>query len=209
MTFSLIAMDQEHWFMVVAAATKTEAVGASVPAILPGIGGVVSQAFTNPELRKLTLQQLSKGSGVQAALESALAQDANPELRQLALMDAHGVGVVHTGDQCSDVSGESVHRDFLCIGNLLRNEQVIPAMTKAWLPAGNFEELAHRVLDCLDAAEAAGGDARGRQSAAVLIAEMTPEPKMLREIQIDDHSEPLVALRAELTEWLSAKDPLV
>jgi len=209
MTFSLIAMDREHRYIVVAAATKTEAVGASVPAILPGIGGVVSQAFTNPELRQLALQELAKGSGANAALESALAQDLNPELRQLAVMDADGVSAVHTGDRCSEVAGESVQKDFLCVGNLLRNDRVIPAMAKAWLPAANVDELASRVLDCMDAAEAAGGDARGKQSAAMMIAEMVPEPKILREFRIDDHSEPLLALRDEVTEWLSAKAPLV
>jgi len=207
MTFSLIAMDREHRYMVVASATKTAAVGASVPAIVPGFGGVVSQAFTNAELRGLVLSGLESAIPLERALSEALAHDDEPELRQLAAMDSKGNSVFHTGSRCSQSVGEFSVQNFVCIGNLLKNSEVIPKMGQAWRPASGADELARNSLTCLLAAENAGGDARGRQSAAMLMARMGPEPELLIEIRVDNSNDPLSELRKEANLWLASRVP--
>lgn len=207
MTFSLIAMDRERRYMVVASATKTAAVGDSVPAIAPGFGGVVSQAFTNTELRGLVLSSLERAMPLKQALSEALAHDDEPELRQLAAMDINGSSVFHTGSKCSQSVGEFSVQNFVCIGNLLKNSEVIPKMGQAWKPASDADELVQNSLACLLAAENAGGDARGRQSAAMLMASMRPEPELLLEIRVDNSDDPLSELKKQVKLWLASRVP--
>lgn len=207
MTFSLIAMDRERRYMVVASATKTEAVGASVPAIAPGFGGVVSQAFTNTELRGWVLSSLESGVPLRRAVSEALAQDDEPELRQLAAMDSKGNYVLHTGSRCSKNVGEFAVENFVCVGNLLKDSEVIPKMGQAWKPALDSHALVQTSLACLLAAENAGGDARGRQSAAMLLARMRPKPELLLEIRIDNSEDPLSELERRLELWLASRVP--
>lgn len=209
MTYSLIAMDSERNYIVVAAATKTEAVGANVPALAPGFGAVLSQAFTNPELRQLVLAGLQAGLEPAVALQDALAADPEPQLRQLAVMDRDGRVAVHTGSGCTPSYGQYAVENFVCIGNLLKNDGVVPAMARAWRNPGSLEELVQNSFDCLLAAENAGGDSRGRQSAAVMIAQMKPEATLIQEIRVDDSTDPLAELRQQLDLWLLARAPSV
>ena len=208
MTFSLITVDRNHDFMVVATATKTPAVGESVPAILPGVGGVVSQSFTNPQLRELCLSALAGGHTPTEAITFALESDGEPELRQLGLMSAAGKAAAHTGNGCTPATGELVLENFLGVGNLLANNRVIPAMARAWEGASGLEDLARSALRCMVAAEAAGGDSRGKQSAAMLISSMGADAELLAELRVDDSLEPLDELEELLTSFL-AKAPSV
>jgi len=206
MTFSLIGLDSKRRFMVVAAATKTEAVGSSVPAIRPRVGGVVSQSFTNPELRGLCLDAIAAGEASDAAIRAALDTDPNPELRQLAVMNADGQAAVHTGHRCSEVVGEFVTENFVALGNLLKSKAVIQEMAAAWNSPEGLSELLIAALNCMTAAEAAGGDSRGRQSASLLVADMVNGVE-LADLRIDNHTDPLNELIKAVNDWAEARAP--
>lgn len=208
MTYSAIGLDRTKEFMVVATATKTPAVGESVPAVIPGVGGVVSQAFTNKALRGLALEALGLGLSAQQALELALSDDEQPELRQLALMDASGNFAVHTGSGCSAVAGSFATDGFLCVGNLLRNEKVLSAMADNWRLVEGPVDLLEAALNCLRAGELAGGDSRGQQSAALIIAGMDQSgEKLMEEFRVDDSESPLTELAELVESWISARAP--
>jgi uncharacterized Ntn-hydrolase superfamily protein len=206
MTFSLIALDSQRRFMVVATATKTEAVGASVPAIKPGVGGVVSQSFTNPELRALALSALSEGAEPALAIQQALATDSSPELRQLAVLNGDGTAAFHSGSGCSEVVGAFATHNFVAIGNLLKSDDVIAEMARAWSNPEGLVPLINSALSCMSAGELAGGDSRGRQSAALLIADMVDQ-ELLADLRVDDHAEPLGQLGLAAEQWALTRAP--
>jgi uncharacterized Ntn-hydrolase superfamily protein len=200
-TYSIVARDaqtgqlgvavQSHWFGVGRLVTWAEA----------GVGAVATQAMVQVRYGPLGLERMRQGLSAQEALAELLAADDGRELRQVAMVDAGGDVAAHTGSQCIAEAGQETGAGFSAQANMMATQQVWPAMARAYREACG--DLAERLLSALDAAQAAGGDLRGKQSAAMLIvgAERGPEPwaGVLLELRVEDHPEPLAELRRLVT----------
>lgn len=205
MTYSLLMASPDRGLLAVATATCTPAVGRSVPAARPGVGGVVSQAHTNAGLRHLVLDHLAAGASPEDALAHALATDDHPELRQLGVMDAHGRTAGHVGTDTTPCSGARARAGALAIGNYLASEEVLDALIGAADVAAlprtlSGHQLAEVVLAAMQAAQAAGGDRRGQQSAALTVIEHPgattgPSGRIVMSLAIDDDPMPLERLQ--------------
>lgn len=204
MTYSLLVASPDRRLLAVATATCTPAVGQSVPAALPGIGGVVSQAHTNTALRGLVLEHLTAGATPEDALRAALATDDDPELRQVGVLAADGRTAAHVGDRTTDYSGMRSVDGALAIGNYLAGEGVLEALIQtvdpARLPSSlTGEQLAGAALTAMRAAQAAGGDRRGQQSAAITVVEHPDAAagdagRVVLSLAVDDDPQPLEQL---------------
>jgi uncharacterized Ntn-hydrolase superfamily protein len=163
----------------------------------PGIGVVATQSFVEASYGPLGLALMKGGKSPQQALKSLLATDPRPEVRQVAMLDARGRVAVHTGEKCVPEAGHVRGRGFAAQANLMRNKKVWRAMARAFRRGKG--SLAGRLMNALDAAEEAGGDRRGRQSAAMLIVRTvtssTPWRDRILELRVEDHTEPLRELR--------------
>jgi len=196
-TYSIVARDtvtgemgvavQSHWFSVGSIVTWAEA----------GVGAIATQSFVDPAYGPLGLDLMRGGKTAKQALESLVATDAGRDVRQVAMIDANGMVVAHTGAKCIQGAGQVVGRNYSVQANLMLNDRIWPAMSKAYESATG--DLADRMLAALDAAEAAGGDIRGKQSAAILIVKGTstgrPWVDRVMELRVEDHPEPLKELR--------------
>jgi uncharacterized Ntn-hydrolase superfamily protein len=196
-TYSIVARDtvtgemgvavQSHWFSVGSLVTWAEA----------GVGAVATQSFVDPAYGQLGLDLMRGGKTATQALEAILASDPGKDVRQVAMIDAKGNVAAHTGTKCIEAAGHLVGRNYSVQANLMLNDKVWPAMAKAF--EGSQGTLAERMLAALDAAEAAGGDIRGRQSAAILIVKGTstgrPWLDRVMELRVEDHQLPLKELR--------------
>jgi len=196
-TFSIVARDsvtgemgvavQSHWFSVGSLVTWGEA----------GVGVVATQSFVDPAYGPLGLDLMRAGKTAQQALEGLLASDPGKDVRQVALLDAKGNVAAHTGKKCIPGAGHIVGEQFSVQANLMLNDKIWPAMAKAYRETRG--DLADRMLAALDAAQEAGGDIRGKQSAAILIVsgKNTGKPWVDRimELRIEDSPEPLKELR--------------
>jgi len=195
MTFSLLVTDAQRRFMVAAAATKTLSVGASVMALRPRVGGVLSQALTSPELRGFGLENLAAGLDPKLAIEAALAEDNDPETRQIALMSVSGKSAVRTGSECLPLTGGVSEEGFAIIGNLLSGTDVIQSMRSKFRPVEGLSDLSKLAMEMMLAGESAGGDSRGLQSAAILGKDMlssgTDYSVAAIDIRVDEHAAPL------------------
>ena len=194
MTYSIIAFDpdtrecgvavQSHWFSVGGLVTWAE----------PGIGAVATQAVVEPAYGPRGLERMRAGRTAPEALAELIAADALGSARQVAMVDAHGGIAAHTGSDCMPFAGQEVGHHHSCQANLMRTGAVWGAMSEAYL--GAHGSLAERLLDALDAGEAAGGDLRGRQSAAILVVGAEGEPwQRLLDLRVEDHQDPLGELR--------------
>jgi uncharacterized Ntn-hydrolase superfamily protein len=193
-TYSIVARDpatsqfgvavQSHWFSV----------GPLVPWARPGVGAVATQANVEVSYGPRALELLTGGAGANEVLAQLLAGDSAAATRQVAVVDAHGQVAAHTGATCVPFAGHVVGEATSCQGNLLASERVWPAMLEAF--GEGTGSLARRLLGALDAGELAGGDARGRQSAALLVVPSSGEPwEELVSLRVEDHSAPLDELR--------------
>lgn len=219
MTFTVLARDVASGLIGVAVASKSLAAGNAVPALRPGIGVVASQAWTNRALRALLLDALASGASAETAVARVPQWDARSALRQVAVLPASGPGAALTGEDVSAWAGHRILTDAVVVGNLLTGPDVLDRMAErvsAPLPTGDdtpaVAVFARRLVDVLRAGEAAGGDARGRQSAAVLTCDLRTGGDIRVDLRIDDHPDPLneltrlVALReADLRERISAR----
>lgn len=197
MTFSLLAMDKQRRFMVAASATKTLSVGASVIALRPRVGGVLSQALTNPELRGLGLENLENGSSPIDAISETLSKDNDMETRQLAIMDTAGNSATHTGVDCLAHAADSAANGYAIIGNLLSDPEVVTSMAGNFQDVEGAQDLAKMAMKMMRAGELAGGDSRGLQSAALIVRDMTLGNEYSAaevDIRVDDHTDPLAEL---------------
>jgi uncharacterized Ntn-hydrolase superfamily protein len=194
MTYSLVAFDpdtgecgvavQSHWFSVGGLVTWGE----------PGVGAVATQATVEIAYGPRGLARMRAGASAPEALVELLAADELAAVRQVAMVDAHGGVAVHTGADCMSFCGQELGHHHSAQGNLMASDQVWSEMSAAFL-AGEGP-LAGRLLDALDAGEAAGGDVRGRQSAAIVVVPSEGEPwERVVELRVEDHPEPLVELR--------------
>jgi uncharacterized Ntn-hydrolase superfamily protein len=193
-TYSIIAFDPETRQCGVAVQSHYFSVGGLVTWAEPGIGAVATQATVEPAYGPRGLERMRAGRTAPEALAELVAADKLGQVRQVAMVDAHGGIAAHTGAECMAFAGMAVDHHHSCQANLMRTGKVWGAMSEAYLGAGGT--LAERLLDALDAGEAAGGDLRGRQSAAILVVSGEGEPwQRLVDLRVEDHEDPLGELR--------------
>ena len=191
MTWSIIARDSATGQIGIAVATRFFAVGARVPHIAPGIGGVATQALVNPYYGIDGVKLLREGKGPREVIETLTAGDNGRESRQLHIMDAEGRIAAHTGRDCVDWCGHLKGENFSIAGNMLAGAAVLDDTAQAYL-ANQSLPLARRLIAAMRAGEKAGGDKRGKQSAALLIHE--DEEWSALDLRVDDHADPLAEL---------------
>ncbi len=192
MTWSIIARDKATGSFGIAVATKFFAVGARVPYIAAGVGAVATQALVNPFYGSNGLRLLREGKPAHAVVEALVAADAGRDHRQLHIIDASGRIAAHTGAACIAWNGH-IHGDgFSIAGNMLAGPRVLDDTAAAYL-ANAALPFPRRLIAAMRAGEAAGGDKRGKQSAALLI--YGEEDWSDLDLRVDDHTEPLAELQ--------------
>jgi len=191
-TFSIVAHDPAAGMFGVAASTKFPAVGVLVPHTRSGVGAIATQARVNPLLGCDGLDLLERGHDAEETLEILLSSDPEPEKRQVGIVDAQGHIAAHSGAATDPWRGHLVAQNCAVMGNLLVGEEVLLAMAGAF-EASADKPLAERLVRALEAGQAAGGDKRGRQSAAVRGMEGQPYPYL--DLRVDEHPDPVVELR--------------
>lgn len=191
-TFSIVARCERSGELGVAVSSAVPAVGALCPYLVPGIGAVSTQSWVNPYLAVAVLAAMQAGASPQVALDAALARDADAALRQIGVIGRQGPGVAWTGDGCTPWCGQFVGSDFAVQGNMLVGEATLVAMREAWLRTPEAD-LAERLLGALEAGDRAGGDKRGKQSAALKV--VGTEAYALVDLRVDEHREPVAELR--------------
>ncbi len=167
-TFSIAACDLESQAWGVAVASKFPAVGAAVPWVRAGAGAVATQSYANTSFGPRGLDMMASGLSAEETLARLLADDPDRELRQVGLVDVNGNAATFTGSQCYDWAGGVTGPGYAIQGNILVGEQVVQAMEKAFLATKG--PLPQRLFAALLAGDQAGGDRRGRQSAAIYVA---------------------------------------
>ena len=190
MTWSIIARDPATGQVGIAVATRFFAVGALVPHVETDVGAVASQAFVNPFYGRQGLAMLRDGASADAVVAALTGPDAGRTQRQVHVMDRAGRFAAYTGEACVDWCGHAIHDGFSVAGNMLAGPAVIAQTARAFASAQG--PLALRFLAAMRAGEAAGGDKRGRQSAAMLVHDGEAYP--LLDIRVDDHPDPLAEL---------------
>jgi uncharacterized Ntn-hydrolase superfamily protein len=191
MTWSIIARDDVTGQFGIAVATRFFAVGARVPHIAAGIGGIATQALSNPYYGIDGVKLLREGRTPRDIVETLTAADAGRESRQLHIMDADGRIASHTGAECVDWCGHLKGNGFSIAGNMLAGARVLDDTAKAYI-ANQKLPFARRLIAAMRAGEAAGGDKRGKQSAALLI--YGEEEWSYLDLRVDDHTDPLAEL---------------
>jgi uncharacterized Ntn-hydrolase superfamily protein len=191
MTWSIIAKDSATGQIGIAVATKFFAVGALVPHVAPGIGGIATQALVNPYYGIDGLRLLREGRHPREILDSLIAADDGSATRQLHIMDAAGQIAAHTGRECIDWCGHLEGEGFSIAGNILAGGRVLGDTATAFVDNASLP-FARRLLAAMRAGEAAGGDKRGKQSAALLIHDTEDWPAL--DLRVDDHPDPLAEL---------------
>jgi uncharacterized Ntn-hydrolase superfamily protein len=198
-TFSIVARDaktgelgvavQSHWFSVGSVVTWAEA----------GVGAIATQSFVDPGYGQRGLELLRRGISAPEALKQLVAADAQQDVRQVAIIDVQGRVAAHTGAKAIAAAGHHVGAQYSVQANLMANAKVWPAMAEAY--ERSTGDLADRLLAALDAAEAVGGDIRGRQSSAILIVKPVASGKpwsgadRVFDLRVEDHPQPLTELR--------------
>jgi uncharacterized Ntn-hydrolase superfamily protein len=197
-TYSICASDLEAGQWGVATQSKFLAVGSVVPWAEPQVGAIATQAYANPRYGAEGLALLREGLAADEVVERLTSADQDRAQRQLGVVDAEGRAATYTGEECHAWAGGRTGVGYAAQGNILVSGATVDALAETF-EASTGMALAERLLDCLDAAEAAGGDSRGRQSAALLVVERdggyASLSDTLVDLRVDDHSDPLVELR--------------
>jgi uncharacterized Ntn-hydrolase superfamily protein len=191
-TFSIAARDADTGDLGVAVATARPAVGALVPWVSRR-AALATQARVNTDLGRQGLALADAGVPLATGLAGLLAADPDREIRQLHGVDGRGA-FAHTGLQCVEWCGHVVGDGFTVAGNMLAGEGVVKAMAEAFA-AGAGEELPARLVAALEAGQAAGGDKRGKQSAALLVVAAAERATGYHNLRVDDHADPVAELR--------------
>lgn len=203
MTWSIVAHDPTTGAFAVAVATCNFAVGASCPFVRAGVGAVSTQSITNRYLGPAILDSMARGIAPAAAIEGALAGDDGAHLRQVHAIDRHGRTAAWTGRHCVTWCGSESAPSIGVAGNMLANDAVVRDTMAAMLAStGPLQE---RLMAAMLAGEHAGGDRRGRQSAAMLLTTTEDFPDL--NLRIDDHADPLPELRRLLDIWTHDAQP--
>lgn len=191
MTWSILARDDNGHFGV-AIASRFFSVGSLCVHTRRGVGAIATQALMNPLYGPAGLDLLSQGQGAAETIAALVAADDGRAQRQLHVLPARGMGAAHTGAECVDWCGHLLRDGFSVAGNMLAGQRVIEATADAFANSHGVD-LAERLLDAMDAGEAAGGDKRGKQSAALRIH--VDEDYCALDLRVDDHADPLPELR--------------
>lgn len=193
MTFSIVARDPETGALGVGVATHQPCVGAIVPWVRADVGAVATQSFVNPAFGPEGLALLESGLAADHALTAILAGDDQRALRQVAIIDAEGRVAAHTGGRCIPFAGHVTGENYSVQANMMLRDTVPGAMARAFEAAAG--RLAERILVAMEAAQAEGGDIRGRQSAAILVRRTNAADDYRWNLRVDDDPEPLARLR--------------
>jgi uncharacterized Ntn-hydrolase superfamily protein len=196
-TYSIVARDPATGELGVAVQSHWFSVGAIVPWAESGVGAVATQSFVEPSYGYKGLQLMKDKYAARDAMAKLVAADAQNDVRQVAFVDASGRVAAYTGPKCIPGAGHVIGKGYSTQANLMLTHDVPDAMAKAFEAATG--PLAERMLAALDAGQAAGGDIRGRQSAAILVVRDKPSAKpwtdRLVDLRVDDDPQPLVELR--------------
>ncbi len=191
-TFSIVAHDLASGMLGVSLSTKFPAIGAISSFARAGVGAIATQARTNPLLAINGLDLLEEGYEAEEALRELLDSDHEPERRQLAVVDARGGSAAHTGAATDPWCGHRIGSGYAVAGNLLVGEETVAAMAEAF-EASAGQHLPERLVLALEAGQTAGGDRRGRQSAALYVVSTEPYPYL--DLRVDEHPDPVADLR--------------
>jgi uncharacterized Ntn-hydrolase superfamily protein len=198
-TYSIVARDAETGEMGVATQSQAFAVGNSVPFALPGHGVIATQSMAEPMYGSVGLELLQGGFTAQEVLTALSSVDPQPQRRQVAVLGVNGDLAAYTGEQCVEAAGHLIGNDCVALANMAASAAVWIAMVERF--ENSAGPLAQRLLNSLEAAEEAGGDFRGRRSAAIMVIRATttgrPWHDMVVDLRVDDSPEP-VAVLAEL-----------
>jgi len=196
-TYSIVARDEATGRLGVAVQSHWFSVGSLVCWAEAGVGAVATQSVVRVDYGPLGLARMREGASPLEALGRLVSEDDGRELRQVAMVDAQGRVAAHTGRRCMAAAGHELGSGYSAQANMMANDSVWPALSEAYRTASG--ELSERLLLALEAAEAAGGDIRGRQSAAMLIVEGArrdqPWEGVLLDLRVEDHPQPLGELR--------------
>jgi uncharacterized Ntn-hydrolase superfamily protein len=222
-TYSICACDLEAGQWGVATQSKFLAVGSIVPWAAPHVGAIATQSYANPRYGRDGLELLRAGVPAESVVAQLTAADPDRAQRQLGVVDARGQSATFTGDGCHAWAGGLTGPGYAAQGNILVSGDTVDALA-ATFEGSAGRRLAERLLDCLDAAGAAGGDRRGRQSAALLVVERDAGyaglSDTLVDLRVDDHPDPLAELRrlhgmheqlfgeTPRSEWIQVDDAL-
>jgi len=191
MTWSIVARDPATGAFGVAVATRFFAVGALCPAVDGGVGALATQALINPIFGPRGLRLLRDRIPARQVLEALLASDPGAAARQLHVQDAEGGSAAFTGEACVPWCGHAMHDGFSVAGNMLAGPEVLAETARAYTEAAALP-FARRLIEAMQAGEAAGGDRRGKQSAALRIHTTEEYPAL--DVRVDDHADPLAEL---------------
>jgi uncharacterized Ntn-hydrolase superfamily protein len=222
-TYSIVACDLDRAQWGVATQSKFLAVGSVVPWAEAQVGAVATQSYANPQYGPDGLALLRQGVPAKEVVQRLTEADDGREQRQLGIVDGRGAAATYTGGECHDWAGGRTGDGYAAQGNILVSEETVDALAEAFEGSAG-KPLAERLLDCLDAAQAAGGDKRGQQSAALLVVEKDAGYAGLSDVvvdlRVDDHSHPLEEIRriyrlhdalfgrTPKEEWLDVDDEL-
>jgi uncharacterized Ntn-hydrolase superfamily protein len=206
MTFSIVARSADGETWGVAVASKFLAVGAAVPAAVAGVGAVATQADANLAYKGLALAHLDEGATASVAVQRLIEDDQGRDHRQVGIVDIDGGAASYTGTACIPWAGDRTGDGYAIQGNCLAGEDVVEAMEASWLGGDPDTPLAERLLAALTAGDAAGGDRRGRQSAALFVvregAGYGGHDDVAVDLRVDDHDTPI----GELTRLLDLNE---
>jgi uncharacterized Ntn-hydrolase superfamily protein len=222
-TYSIVACDLDHGQWGVATQSKFLAVGSVVPWAEPHVGAIATQSYANPRYGPDGLALLREGLSAEGVVARLTDGDEGRAQRQVGVVDAQGGAASYTGDECLSWAGGRTGPGYAAQGNILVSAETVDALAETF-EATAGEPLPVRLLDCLDAAQTAGGDSRGQQSAALLVVEKDSGyanlSDVLVDLRVDDHGRPLEELRriyrlhnalfGEMPreEWLTVDDDL-
>ncbi|MBX7141476.1 MAG: DUF1028 domain-containing protein [Chitinophagales bacterium] len=196
-TFSIVARDPQTGEMGVAVQSHWFSVGSVVSWAEAGVGAIATQSFVNPALGQKGLKLLREGFTAQKVLDSLIGLDEGRDVRQFAVLDAKGNTAVWTGSKCIPDAGDYHEANFSVQANLMLNKEVWPAMAKAFRETNG--QLAERMIAALEAGQAAGGDIRGKQSAAILIVKGTATGNLWEDremdLRVEDNPDPIKELK--------------
>jgi uncharacterized Ntn-hydrolase superfamily protein len=197
-TYSIVACDLDAGQWGVAVQSKFLAVGSVVPWAEPHVGAIATQSYANPRYGPDGLALLRGGGSAAEVVETLTAADDGRAERQVGIVDGHGHAATFTGDACHDWAGGRTGDGYAAQGNILVSEETVDGLAMTFEQNGHLS-LAERLIECLAAAQAAGGDRRGQQSASLLVVEKDAGyanlSDLVVDLRVDDHEHPIVELR--------------
>jgi len=196
-TYSIVACDLDAQQWGVSVQSKFLSVGSVVPWAEPHVGAIATQAYANPRYGPNGLQLLREGLSAQEVVDRLTGEDEGRDQRQLGVVDGEGNAATYTGRECMDWAGGRTGANYAAQGNILVSAETVDALAETF--ESSTGSLASRLIDCLAAAQAAGGDSRGQQSSALLVVQRDGGyaglSDVVVELRVEDHERPIEELR--------------